>query len=154
METNESIHDAIGKDVIHHAKALGLSTHILYKWMEPHTDFTESGAFNPLDRLITVSRTALRCGKPEAEALSPLQCYAHEFHRVILEVPKAIGSTKEITEELSKVMKEFSDLTAETAHAIEDGRISAPEAERIHKEVWHLIQSAVIFERNVQESVK
>jgi hypothetical protein len=153
MENHEALRQAVGRDAMQHAKALGLSTNLVHRWCEPHTDFTDSGAFNPLDRIETVIRTALSLRKGRDEALAPLQCLAHKFSLVMIDVPHEAATPKQIIEDLSDVIARFSMTTAETARAMEDGRISKIEAYRIQDTVWDLIEKLVRFNRKVQETM-
>jgi hypothetical protein len=153
MKSYEAMSAMVGKDVEAHAKALHVSGNLVYRQCEPRSDFETSGALNPLDRLEVMIRTALGCGRSKKEATAPTQYLAHAFNQVVIDVPAELKSPKEVMAELSLTIEEFSHVTAETAKAMEDGRISAPEAERIHKEVWHLVQCAIAFEQKVQQSV-
>jgi hypothetical protein len=146
--------EMVGPNVAEHAKARRCSTSMIYKMTEPSSDFSDSGTLNDVDRLALHILTALGCSRTKAQATAPTQCLAHMFDQVVIDIPRALNTPKQVTEELARTIAEFSDVTAETARALEDGRISAIEAERIHKEVWQLIRAAVAFEARVQESVK
>lgn len=154
MKSHEAMRRVVGGHVEEIAKVLRKGTSLIYKWTEAHSDFTDSGALNPLDRITMIISTALACGVSHKDATAPIQYLAHKFDQVVVDLPRALGSSKQITEELAKVMKEFSELTGETAEAIKDNRISPIEADRIEDEGEHLIAAAVSFIRKVRESVK
>jgi len=52
MESHEALKLAVGTDAVKMAKRLGRSSSLVHKWCEPSTDFSDSGALNPLDRLL------------------------------------------------------------------------------------------------------
>ena len=132
MKSYEAIQRAISGKTFEHAKRLGKSTSLIGKWQEPHTDFTDSGAYNPLDRIEAVVDLALTIGIPRENALAPVYWLNHRFNLVCFDVPEAKGDT--VSKELLTTIKEFSDLAQATSKALLDQRITRLEAGRIISE--------------------
>jgi hypothetical protein len=154
MKSWDAMKAMVGKNVDEMAQVFRKSTSLIYKWTQPNGDYGDSGALNPIDKLAMGITAAMGLGVSKADATAPIQCLANIFDMVVIEIPKALSTPKEVTEELSKVIAEFSDLTAETAKALDDGRISGKEYERIHNEVYHLCRAAMAFNQKVKESVR
>ena len=153
-DTWKALNELFDGNVIEYARDLGLSTKTLYRWQEPTTDFTDSGAYNPLDRLITMSATALRLGKSRKHALTLLRCHADNLHQATVDIQPTMRSPKEIMAELSSLIKEFSTVTAATSTALSDGRISRLDSYNIQRASWELIHAVVGFSKVVHASVK
>jgi hypothetical protein len=68
MKTFEALQKAINGNTAYHAKRLGLSAPMLHKWQEPHMDWSDSGAYNPLDRIEAIIEIARSLGTEEALA--------------------------------------------------------------------------------------
>ena len=154
MRSFEAIHDAIWPNVQEIAEVLVLSVPMIYKWMQPKIDPEDSGAKNPLDRLEMIIKTAIENGRSDEKAFAPLRYLAGKFNIALLPIPKPDPNLGDVTEGFAKTVKEFSDFSAKYAEAIKDKRISAPAAEAIDTEVWHLIQQAVIFNAEVKRVVR
>jgi hypothetical protein len=155
MQSYEALQKAIAGHTADHAKRLGLSTILLNKWQEPHVDYTDSGAYNPLDRIEAIIEKSLELGIPPDDAFAPIYFLSQQFNLITIHIPEEIKEgQKEIYMELSKCIKEFSDMTGEVSKALEDGRIDKLEYKRIEKETWELVQQAISFLYKAQESVK
>lgn len=154
MKSYEAIQTAIGGKTVEHAKRLGLSTSLVNKWQEPSTDFTDSGAFNPLDRIETIMETALINGSSKKASFTPLQYLAERFNHICIPIPEQKGDLKEISDELLRLISEFGDVTKETAEAMVEDGINRNECRRIQKEVWELIRQALRFSYKVEACAK
>lgn len=150
MKTYEALHAAINGQTLVFARQMGLSTSLLNKWQEPHVDFTDSGAYNPLDRIEAIIETALAQGN--REALAPLQYLAEKFGLIIIPVPKPQGCLADVTHELIKTVKEFGELASVAATALADARITRKEAEQIRKEAFELMRQVAAFDKKAQEA--
>jgi len=145
MESHEALADTINRKTATYAKALGLSVSTVSKWQEPSFDFTDSGAFNPLDRIETIIRTSLDLGNAPDMALSPVFYLAERFDFVPLLLPKAPPNFADISRTLHKVVAEFGHVINEAADALEDGKITQDERRRIEREARHLYAALGMF---------
>jgi hypothetical protein len=154
MHSYEAINKAIKGRTVEFAKRLRLSTPLLNKWQEPTTDYTDSGAYNPLDRIEAIIETSLAQGAPPEDAYAPLYYLAEKFNHIVIPIAIPHAQTSELSEELLKTVKEFGDLSSESATSLQDGRITRQEYARIDREAWHLIRQVACFLEKVKESVK
>lgn len=152
MRSHEALQKAIAGKTVEHAKRLGLCTSSVSKWQEPHTDFTDSGSYNPLDRIETIIETARSQGN--ADAAAPIHYLAHKFGMIIIPIPQMTGSGDDLTRELLQTVKEFGDLAQVASKHLSDGRITRKEAQEIDREAWELIQQVTVFLKKTQESVR
>jgi hypothetical protein len=150
MKSYEAIQAAVKGRTVDHAKKLGLSTSLLNKWQEPATDFADSGAYNPLDRIETIVETALALGNREG-AFDPIHYLARRFNGIFLPLPLSPGGINEVTQELLKTVEKFGHLSREASRALEDGRITPRECDLIEKEAWNLVQQTVLFVQKAKE---
>lgn len=153
MHSYEAIQDAIRGKTVEHAKALGVSVSLVAKWQEPHVDFTDSGAYNPLDRIATVVETALRLGVPKSKALSPVFYLNYHFGLVCFPLPTN-GAGAAVNDELIKTIKEFADLAQATSESLMDGRISHIEAKMIIREGQEAMRSVGALLEVVKEAIR
>lgn len=152
MKTYEALQKAIAGRTADHARRLSLSTIMVNKWQEPHTDWSDSGAYNPLDRIEAIIETAISQGNKDA--LAPLQYLAEKFGIVMIPMPKQKGCLSELQHELMQSVKEFGDLAQAAGLSLADGKISRKEAELIQREAWDLIRQVAVFDRKAQEASK
>jgi hypothetical protein len=145
MKSYEALNNAIGKNTKEHAKALHVSSALVYKWQEPSTDFEDSGAYNPLDRLETIIQSALNLGASPDDAFSPVYYLAEQFNLVVVPMPDEAGDISTLSQELLKTVAEFGDLTKEAAGAMADGKITPHEFCVIEREAWELIRQVAAF---------
>jgi hypothetical protein len=154
VKSYEALQKCINGRTLERAKRLGLSTSLLSKWQEPHTDFTDSGAYNPLDRIETLIEAALADGLSEEDTLAPIDYLARRFKKVVISLPDGRTDVEDLTKKLMETISEFGQLTHEASEAMKDGRITKAEAERIDREAWHLVTHAVLFLQKVKEFVR
>ena len=147
MKSHEAIQAAIAGKTIEHAKRLHKSTSLVNKWMEPSTDYTDSGTHNPLDRIETIIESAISLGTPIDKAFAPVHYLAQRFGLIVIPTPPASGAAGEVSHELMRTVKEFGDLAQQASQAMDDGRITPQEYDAIDREAWHLIQQTCSFLR-------
>jgi len=118
------------------AKAIHRSANLVYRWTLPTTDYTDSGAFNDLDRIENGMRRALELEVPHVDALAPIHYLALKFGgRFLPPVPHACGF-KDLSRQLTRAMKETSEAFAIAAEALEDHELTPAERRRIIKETY------------------
>lgn len=152
MKTYEAIHNAIAGKTVAHAKELHLSSSTVGKWQEPTTDFTDSGAFNPLDRIEKIIETSLKLGTVREDALAPIQFLATRFNCFLVPLPDQSPNLKNLQAQLSHTVKEFSHLMAQSADAMADNVITGDERKRIEREGQHLMHHLGCFLEMVKEA--
>jgi len=153
MKSFEALQAAINGRTVEHARRLGLSTSMVNKWQEPHTDFTDSGAYNPLDRIETVVETALDTGMSFEQATTPIQYLNERFGIIGIALP-AVPEVGGLSNELLKAIKEFGELAEAASKSLEDGKITAKEYALIEKEGWELIRQVTTFVNAAGEAVE
>lgn len=152
MKSFEAMGMAIGRDRVEHAKALHKSVHLISKWTEPSTDFTDSGTFNPLDRIETIIETALKVGNvAPSHALAPLYYLAGRFNCQLLPIPSQHPCLQDLAAQLSSTIKEFGDMVSAAGEAMQDGIISPDERRLIEKEALELQAAIGLFTKMVSE---
>ena len=155
MKSHEAIQRSVNGKTVDHAKALGISLSSVTKWQEPSTDYTDSGSYNPLDRIESIIEKSLSLGNSPERAYSPIQYLTERFGLIMLHLPKTCKGNVEISRELLKTIKEFGDLAKAASESLNnDGTINKREAEKIDKEAWDLIRQTALFIQTIKESVK
>jgi len=166
MKSYEAIQKAINGKTIEHAKKLGLSAALLHKWQEPCTDFTDSGAYNPLDRIETIIETSIALGIPKEEAFAPIFFLAQKFNLILTPLDSALrlrpgpaqqpkeekSKISELSEDLLTAIGKFGDLAKDVSEALLDKKITKLEAEQINKAGWQLIENVNFFIKKIKES--
>ena len=153
MKSHESIQEAVAGDTVTHAKELHLSSSAVHKWQEPSSDFTDSGSFNPLDRILTVIRTSVRLGK-SGNPYAPLHYLAAECSHVAIPIPKPQGDLGTLTSELLDAVREFGRLSEEASKAMASGDISPREFVRIERKAHSLCREVMEFVEAAREAAK
>lgn len=142
MEAFEAMGRCIGRETVVIAKALQRSTSLVAKWKEPTTDYGESGALSPLDRLETVIDASLRRGKVlRSDSLAPVQYLAVRFGMCLVDLPPAHPHLQDLSRQVTRLCKEFGDLLTEIGTALEDGQITPDERRRIEAEGQELMSA-------------
>lgn len=155
MLSHEALKLAVGRDTVAHAKAHHKSTSLIHKWTEPATDYTDSGAFSPLDRLETIIETSLRLGTADrSHSLAPIQYLAQRFNCLLLPLPVSSPCLDDLAQNLNHLIKEFGDLVSTSADAMSDHRVSPLERKRIEIEGQELQLALGTFLATVAESGK
>jgi transcriptional regulator with XRE-family HTH domain len=153
MQSFEAIQKAINGKTVEFAKRLGLSTSLINKWQEPSTDYTDSGAYNPLDRIEGVIQKSLEMGNPREDACAPIQYLNEKFDIIGIFMSKGSVELAEVSNELLKTITEFGHLSQEASLALADGKITAREYAKIEKEAWHLIRQVASFIQKAKEGI-
>jgi hypothetical protein len=153
METYLSLKKCINGNTVGTAKELGLKTITVNKWQEPHTDFTDSGSYNPLDRINTIIHHSVREKNPPDIAYAPLYCLADEHKHICFPVPE-FSCEKGLSRELHESIKEFGRLIASATEAMEDNRISRSEAMDIEEKGQHLVRHIMAFIQQTKEAIR
>jgi Phage regulatory protein CII (CP76) len=154
MTSHESILRAIGTRAVDFAKRLRLSTRLVYRWMEPSVDYTDSGALNPVDRIEHIVETSLALGRPVEDAHAPIIYLEERFGRVSFMLPAVSTCAGEVSQELLKTVKEFGELAEVASKALDDGRITRREFEAINSAGWELIRQTAAFVKKAEASVR
>lgn len=154
MKSYEAIGRAVAGKTVEHAKKLHKSVPLLHKWMEPSTDFNDSGAYNPLDRIETIIESSLSLGTPPDDAAAPIQFLAERFNYILIPIPKTTDSLEVISQELLKTCSEFGDLSRVASRALIDKRLRGSEAAKIEKEAWDLIRQVAVFVQRVNDCTR
>ena len=150
MKSHSSIQTAINGKTSEHAKALHLSPILLYKWQEPCEDYTDSGCYNPVDRVETIVEKALSLGTSLDKALAPVQYLNERFGLVVLSLPAEKATVNTCEKELLHVIEEFGDLARESAKVLADGKLRRSEFEKIEKEGWEVIRKIAGYIKRVE----
>lgn len=155
MLSHEALKLAVGRDTVEHAKAHHKSTSLIHKWTEPATDYTDSGAFSPLDRLEIVIETSLKLGHvSRSHSLAPVSFLAQRFNCLLLPLPPVSPCLADLARNLNKTIKEFGDVVSVTADAMEDHRITPDERRKIEAEGQELFEALGAFMRSLAEADK
>lgn len=152
MKTFEALQRSISGQTVAHAKELHLSTSLVNKWQEPTTDFSDSGAYNPLDRIETIIETSHKLGTPRPDALAPIQFLAHRFNAVLIPLPEASPCLKNLHAQLSTAVIEFGHLMEKSAIAMADGVISHDERRTIEGATQHLMHHLGVYSQLIAEA--
>ncbi len=154
MKSYEALNRCINRKTVEHAKNLQLSTSLLHKWQEPSTDFTDSGALNPLDRIEALIEKSIALGTKKEDALAPVQYLAERFGLIVIPVPEVEPDVGKVSVELLKAIEEFGDLAREASAVLRDGRITYAEFDRINREAWELIRQVAVFLQKAEMAVR
>lgn len=152
MKSFEAIHRAVAGKTVLQAKELHLSTSTVNKWQEPTTDFTDSGAFNPLDRIEKIVETSLKLEIPREDALAPLQFLANRFNCLLIPCLPHTHTLESLQAELANTVKEFGHLMQQAADAMANHIITPDERRKIEREGQHLIHHLCSYLELVKEA--
>jgi len=154
--SHEAIAEAVGRKAAAVAKALHLSMSLIYKWAQPSQDWSDSGAFNPLDRLEGLIEAALKEGNGAA-SYAPIRWLNERFGFVAVKIPDEQPCNLKITRSVAIACREFGELMGEIEASIgEDGeagaRISRKEARRVSKEGKEAVRQIMELIHLVEEA--
>jgi hypothetical protein len=150
MKSYEALQKAIAGKTAEHARRLHLSTITVNKWQEPTTDFTDSGAFNCLDRIETIVQTALDLGIPKDDAFAPIYYLNTKFGLNAVMDESAEG-IEDLSMELVETLREVGHLTTAATDALSTGEITQLHARKIEEEGTHLIRRVSSFIKKTRE---
>lgn len=147
-------HDAIRRCVNGHhediAKATGRSINLIYRWTLPTSDYTDSGAYNDLDRIESMIDKSLNLGTPAADALAPVYYLAQLFGGFFMPPVPRSYELKDISKQLCSAMKEAGELFAAAAAALDDDDLSNDEKKQIVKEAHDVMAEVATLTRMVE----
>lgn len=150
MESYQAMRMLIGGDTVALAKRLNRSTSLLHKWGEPHTDYEQSGAMNPLDRLEIMIEFARGAGRTDDEALAPIHWLANRFDCLVLPPSPRHHDDQVYARWLCRAVKEAGEAFAAAADALADGKLTTHERRRVSRELHHAISAMASFARLVE----
>lgn len=151
LKTHEALNRAIGGQTAAHAFELHLATITVNKWQEPTGDWSDSGAFNPLDRLEKIIETALKLGRVSPDdACAPIEYLAQRFGRILLPLPPQSIEPSELQKALLATIKEFGELAAASSKALEDGRLSRIECTCIIDEAYQVLATVGTYTKFIE----
>lgn len=145
MESHEALRLLVGGDALAMAKRLGRSPSLMHKWCEPSLDFTDCGAYNPLDRIAAMMEEAIRLKKPSLQVYAPIRFLA-EGHGVFIPLPKESCSIAQITIQTAKVIKEVGEALAVAGAALENQALSPNKRREIAKEVDEALHALATYQ--------
>lgn len=134
MKSYEAMNLLVGGDAASHAKRLGLSPRMIYRWCEPNADYSDSGAYNPLDRTRAMMEEAERLGKSRLKILAPVRYLATDLAMVI-PVPRIDCTTTEICLQTIKTIKEVGEVLTAAGKALEDNKLTPNEKRDVLKKM-------------------
>lgn len=149
MESHEAMKLAVGSNAVKVAKRLGRSSSLVHKWCEPSTDFSDSGALNPIDRLEMTIEVALNEGHPLSGAFAPVYYLAQRFGGLFFPPVKHQVNTLEYSKQLCAVVKEAGEAFAAAAEALEDDVLSPNERRKVSRELHEALAAMSEFARMV-----
>jgi len=134
MESHEAMRLLISGDASPIAKALHIHASTIARWGLPTEDYSQSGAYNPLDRLEVMMAEALRRGRSQADAFAPIHYLALAVGGVFLPPAPTVTKHHEFTKQMAVTMKEVGEFLAKGAEIIEDDKVTPAEKREFMKE--------------------
>ena len=133
MESHEVLKEVLKKTSAKQISAdMGLSLSLIYKWAEPPTDETGSGASNPLDRIDQL----LKITNDDRIA----QWVCERAGGFFINNPKAKPHPYQLIPSTNSIVQEFADMLGVIAVAASDNTITAAEAKNIRRR-WEDLKS-------------
>ena len=133
MESHEVLREVFKKTSAKQiASDLQLSLSLIYKWAEPPSDDSGSGANNPLDRVGQL----IKATKDPAIA----QWVAEQTGGFFIRNPATLHHTAQLIPLTNDIVQEFADMLATIASSAADSKITTEEAKRIRAR-WEELKS-------------
>ena len=148
----EIIQDTILRDGEEVARNCGLSISLIRKWKEPNGDYTDSGAYNPLDRIVCIIETIKKIA-PE-RAFLPLKWLAEHFGFVLVPLPQRQKGLKDVQTHLMGSIKRFGSLVDKSIDAVDDGIITKEEARDVTAAGYELQEEVAVYLDAIQRAVQ
>lgn len=142
-ESHEALQATIGKDTPKVALALHQSEILVRKWKErPVTDedFQQSGARNPLDRLVIIIETIEKLDPKRAYVPINWLCVRFGFLPPV-KVPKGVVDEKRLVKAILEWNKKFGQMCECISKALADGQISPTEYKRCYQVALEGVQA-------------
>lgn len=127
MKSHEALKLACNRHSMDIAKGLHLSVSTIHKWTEPSTDFSDSGSFNPLDRLEAMMLLARSLEIDESHVVAPLRWLASAVGYQVAPLGAPSFCVADISRMLNRTVAEFGLLCHLAGDALAHGRISLEE---------------------------
>ena len=133
MQSHELLKEVLKKTSAKQiAGEMGLSLSLIYKWAEPPSDETGSGANNPLDRIEQLLRIT-------GDARIP-QWVCELGGGFFITNPKVKPDARQLIPTTNSIVQEFADMLGVIAVAASDSAISTAEAKDIRRR-WEDLKS-------------
>lgn len=133
MQSHELLKEVLKKTSAKQISAdMGLSLSLIYKWAEPPTDETGSGANNPLDRIDQL----LKITNDDRIA----QWVCERSGGFFITNPKAKPHPYQLIPSTNSIVQEFADMLGVIALAASDNAITKDEAKAIRRR-WEDLKS-------------
>ena len=134
MQSHEVLREVLKKTSAKQIAAdMGLSLSLIYKWAEPPSDATGSGAHNPLDRVDPLLKIT------QDTRIAQWVCErAGGFFIANPEAPKAHPYS--LIPTTNAIVQEFADMLAVIATAAADNNVTREEAKQIRRR-WEELKS-------------
>jgi hypothetical protein len=144
MQSHELLKEVLKKVSAKQISAeMGLSLSLIYKWAEPPSDETGSGANNPLDRIEQLLKTT------GDERIAQWVC--ERAGGFFITNPKARPHPYQLIPSTNSIVQEFADMLGVIATAAADNAITPVEAKAIRRR-WEDLKSVTEgFVRNCEE---
>ena len=144
MQSHELLKEVLKKTSAKQICAdMGLSLSLIYKWAEPPTDETGSGANNPLDRI----EQLLRITNDERIA----QWVCERAGGFYIHNPKSKPHAYQLIPSTNSIVQEFADMLGVIAVAAADNAITKEEAKAIRRRWEDLKPVTEGFVRSCEE---
>ena len=154
MKSHEAIKKAIKTDAAEHGRRLGLQTRTIYRWMEPTDDYTDSGAYNPLDRVESIIAESIERSHATEDAHAPIIYLATRFGGTYLPPLSRNDSLKSLALHACNSIERFGRLMSTLGDAMEDGKIVPAERREISLAGIDAIQSIAAVILAAEEACK
>lgn len=133
MQSHEVLKEVLKKTSAKHIAAeMNLSLSLIYKWAEPPTDDSGSGANNPLDRIGQLLRAS------DDPRIAQWVC--EQAGGFFIKNPHQLQHTGQLIPLTNDIVQEFADMLATIAKSAADNSITKDEAKVIRRR-WEELKS-------------
>lgn len=154
MKTYEALKECIHGHVHAVAKAVRKNIYTVYKWTEPHEDYSDSGNHNPLDSIEEIILAAINDGQDFHKAISPIKYLCYKFDLVCCKISHSNKSVKSTFNELMKTIKDFGQLCETIGKSLEDNIITKYELNEIGCLGLNLISQIMVLIKQAEKEAK
>ncbi|NOQ52481.1 MAG: hypothetical protein GQ578_09735 [Desulfuromonadaceae bacterium] len=134
MESYDAMRQLVGGDAREMAKRIGRSSSLIQKWCEPSNDYSDSGAYNPLDRLEGMMDEAEKLNKHPREIYAPIR-YLSQDRGVFIPLPQNSCSIEQICDQTARVIKEVGEALSAAGALLEQKNLTPIARKRALKEI-------------------
>lgn len=133
MQSHEVLREVLKKTSAKQVAAdLGLSLSLIYKWAEPPTDESGSGASSPLERVGQLARST------QDSRIAQWVC--EQSGGFFIKNPQSLQHTGHLIPLTNDIVQDFADMLATIAGSSADNVITAQEAKTIRNR-WEQLKS-------------